>query len=72
MTSVPVIEEVVVTRLFLKEEVRLRRVRTTRRHEETITVREQDAVITREPAVASDANDQQTQRSISEGGQNAE
>ncbi len=46
---VPVIEEVVTTerRLFLKEEVRIRMVRTTERHQETVTLREQDAVITR-------------------------
>lgn len=46
-TIVPVIEEVVVTRLFLKEEVRLHRVRTVRRYQDQITVREQEAVITR-------------------------
>ena len=45
----PVVEEVLVVerRLILKEEVRLRRVRTTRRHTETVTVREQVAVVTR-------------------------
>ena len=46
---VPVIEEVVTTerRLFLKEEIRIRLVKTTERHQETLTLREQDAVITR-------------------------
>ena len=44
---VPVVEEVVVTRLFLKEEVRLVPVRSTRPHAETITLRTQQAVISR-------------------------
>jgi stress response protein YsnF len=46
---VPVVEEVLVVerRLFLKEEVRIRRVRRTDLHEATVTLREQDAVITR-------------------------
>ena len=46
---VPVIEEVLVTerRLFLKEEIHIRRVRTTERHRETVTLREEEAVITR-------------------------
>ena len=45
----PVVEEVLVVerRLVLKEEVRLRRVRSIRRHAETVTVREQIAVVTR-------------------------
>ena len=49
---VPVVEEVVVVerRLFLKEEIRIRRVRATRRHTETVTLREQDAVIVRNEA----------------------
>ena len=46
---IPILEEVVVVerRLVLKEEVRVRRVITTEHHRETITLREQDAVITR-------------------------
>ena len=46
---VPVIEEVLVTerRLFLKEEVRIRRVRTTERYQEVVALREEDAVVTR-------------------------
>jgi uncharacterized protein (TIGR02271 family) len=49
---IPVVEEVLVVerRLFLKEEVRVRRVRTTERHQETVTLRHQEAVITRLPA----------------------
>ena len=52
LTIMPVIEEVVVVerRLMLKEEVHIRRVRTSEHHIETVTLREQDAVITRLPA----------------------
>jgi uncharacterized protein (TIGR02271 family) len=48
-TVIPVVEEIVVVerRLILKEEIRLRRVRTTERHRETVTLREQQAVIER-------------------------
>ena len=48
---VPIVEEVLVVerRLFLKEEVRIRRVRSTERHQETVTVRHQEAVVTRLP-----------------------
>lgn len=51
-TIVPVVEEVVVTRrkLVLKEEVRLRLVRTTEQHRESVTLRRQEAVIERLPA----------------------
>ena len=55
-TVIPVVEEVVVVerRLMLKEEVRIRRVRTTERHEERVTVRRQEAVVTRYPAESND------------------
>jgi stress response protein YsnF len=48
-TVISVFEEVVVVerRLVLKEEIRLRRVRTTERHRESVTLREQKAVIER-------------------------
>lgn len=48
-TIIPVIEETIVVerRLFLKEEVRLTRVRVTEQHRETVVLREQEAVITR-------------------------
>ena len=48
---VPIVEEVLVVerRLFLKEEVSIRRVRSTERHQETVTVRHQEAVVTRLP-----------------------
>ena len=46
---IPVIEEVLVTerRLFLKEEVRIRRVRTTERYQEVVALREEEAIVTR-------------------------
>lgn len=48
-TILPVVEEevVVTRRLLLKEEVHLRRVRTTERHVETVAVREQVVTVTR-------------------------
>jgi stress response protein YsnF len=48
-TVISVVEEVLVVerRLILKEEIRLRRVRTTEQHRETVTLREQQAVIER-------------------------
>src|SRR5215831_10346982 len=50
-TIVPVVEEVLVVerRLVLKEEVHIRRVRTTERHKETVMLRYQEAVVTRHP-----------------------
>jgi stress response protein YsnF len=49
MTVVSIVEEVLVVerRLVLKEEIRVRRVRTTERHRETVSLREQKAVIER-------------------------
>ena len=49
VTILSVVEEVVVVerRLMLKEELHLRRVRTTQRHVETVTLREQDVSVTR-------------------------
>jgi uncharacterized protein (TIGR02271 family) len=48
---IPIVEEVLVVerRLFLKEEVRVRRVRSTERHQETVTLRHHEAVVTRLP-----------------------
>ena len=50
-TIIPVVEEVLVVerRLVLKEEIRLRRVRGIERHQERITLRKQEAVVTRLP-----------------------
>jgi uncharacterized protein (TIGR02271 family) len=48
---IPIVEEVLVIerRLFVKEEVRITRVRTTERHQESVTLRHQEAVVTRLP-----------------------
>ena len=48
---IPIVEEVLVIerRLFLKEEVRVRRVRSTERHQESVTLRHHEAVVTRLP-----------------------
>ncbi len=46
-TVIPVVEEILVRRLFLKEEVRVTRVDTTHAHRETVTLRYQDVVISR-------------------------
>jgi stress response protein YsnF len=50
ITIIPVVEEIVVVerRLVLKEEVRVRRVSTKEQHRETVVLRQQDAVVTRE------------------------
>ena len=49
LTILPVVEEeiVVTRRLILREEVHVRRVRTTERHVETLALRREDAVVTR-------------------------
>lgn len=48
-TIISVVEEVLVVerRLILKEEIRLRRVRKTQHHRETVTLREEEALIER-------------------------
>ena len=53
---VPVVEEVLVLerRLILKEEVHIRRVRGTERHQERVKLRKQEAVVTRVPIEAQD------------------
>jgi uncharacterized protein (TIGR02271 family) len=50
VTVFPVVEEIVVVerRLVLKEEVRIRRVKETTRHEETVVLREQHISIARQ------------------------
>jgi uncharacterized protein (TIGR02271 family) len=61
-TIIPVVEEIVVVerRLVLKEEIILRRVQNTERYQDTVTLREQEAVIER------------TERSTSESASNDE
>ena len=49
LTILSVVEEVFERRLLLREEVHIRRIRTTERHRETVTLRKQEAVITRTP-----------------------
>src|SRR6516162_8931309 len=48
---IPIVEEVLVVerRLLLKEELRVRRVRSTERHQESVTLRHHEAVVTRLP-----------------------
>jgi uncharacterized protein (TIGR02271 family) len=48
-TIVPVVEEILVVErhLMLKEEIRIKRVRTIERHQETVVLRHQEAVVTR-------------------------
>jgi uncharacterized protein (TIGR02271 family) len=48
---IPIVEEVLVVerRLFLREEVRVRRVHSTQRHQESVTLRHHEAVVTRLP-----------------------
>ena len=51
VTIVPVVEEVLVTKrcLLLREEIHIRRIHTTERHRERVTLRRQEAVISRLP-----------------------
>jgi len=55
LTVLPIVEEVLVVerRLLLKEEVHIRRVRTSAAHVETVALREQHAVVTRSEARSS-------------------
>jgi uncharacterized protein (TIGR02271 family) len=48
---IPIVEEVLVIerRLLLKEEVRVSRVHSTERHQESVTIRHHEAVVTRLP-----------------------
>ena len=48
---IPIVEEVLVVerRLFVKEEVRIRRVRTMEKHQESVTLRYQEAEVSRVP-----------------------
>src|SRR5215831_7586590 len=50
-TIIPVVEETLLVerRLVLKEEVRIRRVRTTEHHTQTVKLRYQEVVVTRQP-----------------------
>jgi uncharacterized protein (TIGR02271 family) len=54
---VPVVEEILIVerRLVLKEEIRIRKVRETERHQDRVTLRQQEAVIVRLPVEVSAA-----------------
>lgn len=56
LTIMPVVEEIVVVerRLLLKEEVHIRRTQQVEQHVETVTLRRQEAVVTRTPIIAAD------------------
>jgi len=58
VTIFPVMEEVLVVerRLMLKEEVHVRKVRTTERHQETVALRYQEAVVSRSSETPPDAD----------------
>jgi stress response protein YsnF len=58
VTIFPVMEEVLVVerRLMLKEEVHVRKVRTIERHQETVTLRFQEAVVSRTAETPPDAD----------------
>jgi stress response protein YsnF len=64
LTIMPVVEEIIVVerRLILKEEIHIRRVRQTERHRESVTMRTQDAVVTR--IEAGMPKDGETRRSL--------
>jgi uncharacterized protein (TIGR02271 family) len=53
---VPVVEEILIVerRLMLKEELHVKRVRTTEQHRESVMLRRQEAVVTRTPKDTSD------------------
>jgi uncharacterized protein (TIGR02271 family) len=57
-TIIPVVEEILVVerRLILKEEIRIKRVRTIERHQEKVMVRRQEAVVTRYENHSSDGD----------------
>lgn len=46
-TVIPIVEEVLVTRLFLREEVHVTRVTTTHRHQDSVSLRSEEAIVTR-------------------------
>jgi uncharacterized protein (TIGR02271 family) len=70
---IPIVEEVLVVerRLLLKEEVRVRRVRSTQQHRESVTLRHHEAVVTRlpveSPAVGENPEASKPQQSNQEG-----
>jgi len=63
---IPIVEEVLVVerRLILKEEVRVRRVRSNEAHRERVMLRRQQAVITRDPVEQSVATAHATDETV--------
>jgi len=61
-TIVPVVEEVLVVerQLMLKEEIHIKRVRDTERHQEKVALRHQEAVVTRSQPDSSKADPKST------------
>lgn len=59
VTIIPVVEEVLVVerRLVLKEEIYIRRIRGSVRHQETVMLRRQEAVVTRVSKAGETEND---------------
>lgn len=55
---VPIVEEILVLerRLMLKEELHLKRVHTTERYQQSVTLRHQEAVVTRTPSEVAEAD----------------
>ena len=71
---VPIVEEVLVVerRLLLKEEVRIRRVRTTDKYREAVSLRHQEAVVTRLPVEAPAGESTQSGVSVQKSNQEKE
>jgi uncharacterized protein (TIGR02271 family) len=69
-TIIPVVEEqlVVERRLVLKEEVRIKRVRSTERHQEKVKLRYQEAIVTRQEGEPGKASVRAATKSEGEGG----
>jgi stress response protein YsnF len=66
VTIIPVVEEILKVErcLVLKEEIRIRRIKTTERYQEHVTLRKQEATVTRSavsPSTALEEDSQPTQ-----------
>jgi len=59
VTIIPVVEEVLKVErcLVLKEEVHIRRIKTTERHQEQVTLRKQEVLVARTPIEHSEVPD---------------
>ncbi len=51
---IPIVEEILVRRFLLKEEVRIHRRQTIEQQSQTVTLRDQEVVITRSPKSPAD------------------